>query len=784
MLDGAVGTELYKRGMPSGISPEKWCLQNPDILEAVHLEYKRAGADILYTCTFGANRIKLSRDRITNIVFVNKKLASLAKKAAGRDVLVAGDIGPTGEFIKPFGNLDFDKAVDVFKEQVRGLLLGGVDLFVIETMMDIQEARAALIAVKELTDKFTIVTMTYEKHGRTLNGTDPVSALITLQSLGADAVGCNCSTGPRDMARIISKMKPYAKIPLVAKPNAGFPKLVKGETRFDMGSKRFAGFAKEFVSRGANMMGGCCGTTPEHIYELKKALKGVRPVKPVRSSICALSSARGYFIPGEDKPFAVVGEKINPTGKKKMQKDLLHGKMELVRQAAKEQERNGASLLDVNVGAAGVDEKKAICKAISILSVITNLPLVIDSTDVDAIERALRLYPGRALINSISGEEKRAKKLFSLAKKYGAMFILLPIDGKVIPATFTERKKVIKKLYTEALRNGFTKDDIVIDGLVMAFSSDHRAPCETLKTIEWSLKTLKCKTIVGLSNVSFGMPKREIINASFLKLAKEKGLTLAIADPLVLKGRSDRLATNLLLAKDEGGRKFIGRYSKKESTKKEKVLSSVFSGGHIFRAIIDGDKENIKAIVKKVISKGITPSVILKKHMVPAIIKVGKLFDRKEYFLPQLIASAETMKKGFQCLEPLLKKHELNYRKKSIVLIATVKGDIHDIGKNIVALLLRNHGFKIVDLGKDVSAGKIINEIKRYSPDVVGLSALMTTTMVNMKDVINLSSRLSKRPIFMVGGAAVTKAYALSIGAQYARDGVDAVRIADRAGKK
>ncbi|MFH1380839.1 MAG: cobalamin-dependent protein, partial [Candidatus Omnitrophota bacterium] len=553
---------------------------------------------------------------------------------------------------------------------------------------------------------------------------------------------------------------------------------------FDMGSKRFAGFAKEFVSHGANMLGGCCGTTPEHIYELKNALKGALPKKPVRTSIGALSSARRYFIPGEDKPFAIVGEKINPTGKKKMQESLLHGKMELVRHAAKEQEKNGASLLDVNVGVAGIDEKKAISKAVSILSLITDLPIVIDSTDIGAIEKALRLYPGRALINSISGEKKHTNKLFSLARKYGAMVILLPIDGKAIPATFTERKKVIKRLYDEALRNGFTKDDIIIDGLVMAFSSDNRAPLETLRTIEWSHKALKCKTIIGLSNVSFGMPRREIINASFLRLAKEKGLTLAIADPLVVRERSDRLAIDLLLRKDEGGKNFIARYGKKEPVKREKLLSSVFSGKHVFRAILDGDKENINSIVKKIISKGIAPSEILKKYMVPAIIEVGKLFDKKEYFLPQLIASAETMKKGFRRLEPFLNKRELNYRKRSIVLIATVKGDIHDIGKNIVARLLRNHGFKIIDLGKDVSARRIIDEIKRHSPDVVGLSALMTTTMVNMKDVIDLSKKLSKRPIFMVGGAAVTKAYARSIGAQYARDGVDAVRIADRVGKK
>jgi len=540
-LDGAAGTELKKRGMPDGVCPEKWCIENPNILRSMHSDYVNAGSDIIYTCTFGANRSKLSQYGVKDVVLVNRKLAAIAKKSAKNNVLVAGDIGPTGEFVKPFGSLDFEKAVDIFKEQVKGLLLGGVDLFVIETMMDIQEARAALIAVKELTNKFTIVTMTYEKHGRTLNGNDPVSALITLQSLGADAVGCNCSTGPKDMLKIVSLMKPYAVVPIVAKPNAGIPKLLGNETVFNMKPNEFGTFAKKLTSLGVNIIGGCCGTTPEHIVSLKSNVAKVKGISPLKKSISALSSARGSVVLN-NKDFAVVGEKINPTGKKTLQRELLKGKLSLVRQIAKDQQKEGASLLDVNVGVPEINEKKTMLDVISVLSVITKLPLVIDSSKYDVIESALRFYPGRALINSISGEGKKLKQLLSLAKKYGAMFILLPISGKKIPETFSERKKVIQKILKEAKKSGFENDDIIIDGLTMTVSYNPNAAVETLRTINWCSKKLKCKTIVGLSNISFGMPERQLINRTFLAMARHEGLTLAIADPSANKGMKDRLA--------------------------------------------------------------------------------------------------------------------------------------------------------------------------------------------------------------------------------------------------
>ncbi|MCF7908623.1 MAG: homocysteine S-methyltransferase family protein [Candidatus Omnitrophica bacterium] len=786
LLDGATGTELHKRGMPQGVCPESWCLKNPELTKSVHSDYLKAGSDIVYACTFGANRLKLSHFKIKDVVSVNRRLALLARQAVGKKALVAGDIATTGEFIKPFGSLDFNQAVDIYKEQVKGLLLGGVDLFAIETMIDIQEARAALIAVKELTNKFTIVTMTYESGGRTLNGNDPVSALITLQSLGADAIGCNCSSGPQAMVKIISKMRPYSTVPLVAKPNAGMPKLINNKAVFNMKPGDFADSAKKLITAGATIIGGCCGTTPEHIFKLKKVALRSKPVFPKRKKIAALSSARGVFIFEKEKFPIVVGEKINPTGKKTMQAELLQNKYTQIRTFAKAQEAQGAKLLDVNLGAPRVDEKKAMLEVISLLPLATSLPLVIDSANPEVIEQALRFYPGRALINSISGESRKLKKLLNIAKKYGAMFIILPLAGKKLPKTFKERKPIIEAVFKAAKKIGFSKEDILIDGLVMPLSWNAQAAGEVFKTISWCTRSFKAKTIVGLSNISFGLPQRHLINKVFLKLAGIKGLTLAIADPEDSPGLRNKLAEDLLFNKPKASEKFIAAYAKqKESTFSKRISKKKLSPcDYVSIAIIEGDRSQIEEFIQKALESGETPSKLIEQVMTPAIIKVGNLFDRKEYFLPQLIASAEAMKKGVSRLEPYLKNQKLAWAKKGVIILATVKGDVHDIGKNIVALMLKNHGFKIIDLGKDISTKKIIQNIKIYSPDIVGLSALMTTTMINMDEVVKSAEREGLKCKFMIGGAVVNKAYADSIGAKYAKDGVEAVRVAEKLDNK
>ncbi len=780
ILDGATGTELQRRLMPAGVCPEVWCLQNPKTIQRVHTAYQNAGSDIIYTGTFGANRMKVGQYGVKNVTDINKELALLARSAVGNKVLIAGDISSTGHFVEPFGDLMFEEAVDIFKEQTRGLLEGGVDLFVIETMMDIQEARAALIAVKEITDHFTMVTMTFETNGYTLSGTDPVTALITLQSLGADAVGCNCSTGPDAMVNFITAMKPYATVPLVAKPNAGMPRLKGKDTVFDMGPADFASFGKQFAASGVNLIGGCCGTTPEHIKALKKEVGNLPVIAPARKSLSAVSSARGFKIFDLGSPLFIVGERINPTGKKALQQELLEGKMAIVRQMAKDQEKEGADLLDVNVGVHGINEIDAMKKALQLLSASTDLPLVIDSPNMETIKEALRIYPGRALINSISGEKEKMKKLLPVAGKYGAMFILLPVTANEIPESAERRKEIIKDVYKAARGHGFTKDDIVADGLVMTVASNPQAASEALKTVAWCMKSFKMRTILGLSNVSFGLPGRKWMNTAFLAMAVSSGLTMAIANPTDREFMSVKMAADVLTEKDQGAALHIRHFSEQPAT--DKAASSVGKTSPIqtlYEAILEGDREDITSIVDTAIASGADPARLVDDIMIPAMTRVGVLFDQRKYFLPQLMASAEAMKAALGRLEPLIRR-EADEAGIEVIILATVKGDIHDIGKNIIALMLRNHGYKIVDLGKDVQTEVIIEAIRKTKPDVIGLSALMTTTMVNMKEVIDLAKSEGYSYPFIVGGAVVTKAFAASIGASYAKDGVEAVRVVEQ----
>ena len=779
ILDGATGTELQKRGMPAGVCPELWCIENPLVIGSVHGDYARAGSDVVYTCTFGANRFKLGEYGERDARSVNRRLALIAKEALRGKALIAGDIGPTGHFIQPFGEMDFEEAVAAFKEQVQGLLEGGVDCFVIETMMDIQEARAALIAVKETCDLFTMVTMTFERDGRTLNGTDPLTALTTLQALGADAVGCNCSTGPDDMVRFIGAMKPYAKIPLIAKPNAGLPKTLSGTTVYDMDAAEFASRAVALIAAGAGILGGCCGTTPQHLAALRKAVSRKKPTPPLRKSLAALSSARRTLLLEPGRPLAVIGEGINPTGRKALQEELREGKTALARQMARDQEAAGAALLDVNVGVPGIDQEKAMQEVVLALSAVTELPLVIDSAKSEPIERALRVYPGRALINSISGEKEKLKKLLPVAAKYGAMFILLPLTDKGIPDTAEKRAVVVRAIEREARKHGFTRDDFLVDGIVMTAASNPKAPLETIRTVRWATETFGARTVVGLSNVSFGMPERKWINTSFLAMAAASGLTAAIANPASEELMFVKRAADVLGGRDRDAAAWIAHCAKAAGGKKGAPIEALPPERKVREAILGGNREAVAGLVGETLKAGFDAAKLAQEIMIPAIVEVGERFGRKEYFLPQLIASGETMKICMEALDPFLKEG-LKAGARDTILIATVKGDIHDIGKNIVALMLRNHGYQVVDLGKDVGAERIVREIECHRPRAVGLSALMTTTMTQMKEVIGLARKHGEQCPFVVGGAVVTKAYAESIGAEYARDGVEAVQVIQR----
>lgn len=779
VLDGATGTELQARGMPAGVSPELYCIEHPEVIGSVHRGYVEAGSNVIYTCTFGANRHKLGAYGCADVTEVNRRLARAALEAAGGRCLVAGDIGPTGRLVEPFGDLGFEDAVSCFKEQVKGLVEGGVDLFVIETMMDIQEARAALIAVKETTDRFTAVSLTYDSTGRTFTGVDCVAALITLQSLGADAVGCNCSTGPEEMKGLISKMRPCAKVPLMAKPNAGLPRLEGGKTFFDMAPVEFARHARALVDAGAAIVGGCCGTTPAHIRALKEQVKAVKPPSRTPSRVSALSSHAASVILERQGELVVIGERINPTGKKALQEELKEGVFTLVRKYARDQAAKGARVLDVNVGMPGIDEAAVLREAVKQVVLASDAPLCIDTTRPDALEAALRVYPGRALVNSISGEEAYLDRRLGIASCYGAMFILLPMTGTSLPRTVDERRRVAAGVMRRAAGYGLKKEDMVVDALTMAVSADPMAAVETLNTIRWCSRVLGCSSVVGLSNVSFGLPERRWINAAFLAMAGALGLSSAIANPESQEVMNVKYALDVLRGADRNARQYISRFGPGGPPPAERPEDlGGTPGSRIARAVIEGERDAIAAIVEDALDKGADPRALVDEVMIPAIREVGELYERRVYFLPQLIASAEAMKRGIERLEPVLESQGPALSKGTVVL-ATVRGDIHDIGKNIVGLMLRNNGFSVEDLGKDVPAEDIALRAREKGAHIVALSALMTTTMASMEETVRHLRGEGLVCEVMVGGAVVTRGFAEEIGASYAKDGVEAVRVAE-----
>ncbi|KNY30284.1 homocysteine S-methyltransferase family protein [Pseudobacteroides cellulosolvens] len=787
ILDGATGTELQKLGLPKGECPEKWVLEHPDTLVEIQTNYIKSGSNAILSCTFGGNSTKLNEFGLGDkTVEINKKLAALSKNIAGPNCLVAGDIAPTGLLIEPFGSLAFDAAVDIYKEQIRGLLEGRVDFFFIETMLDIQEARAALLAVKESCDLPVCVSMTFDNNMRTLTGTDPVTALIILQSLGADAVGCNCSVGPDGMLDIISAMKPYARVPILAKPNAGMPKLVDNKTVFDMGAEEFGSYGPKFIEVGANILGGCCGTSPDYIAQISEKTKALKPSPNIQSKFSAVTSSKKTVFIGDNNPLVIVGERINPTGKKKLQQDLILGNTLEVRRLATEQVDKGAGILDVNVGMPGIDEKETMLKVVNLLSNMVDLPLCIDSSSPDVIEAALRLYPGRALINSISAEKIKIEKLLPIAAKYGAMFVILPLSDDGVPKTAIQRCRLVEDIYDIAQKYGYTKSDIVVDGLVMTVSVDENAALETLEVIEWCSRTFGCNTIVGLSNVSFGLPERNWINSAFLAMGICKGLSMAIANPSSDMVSNLKFACDVLIKHDKSANNYIKHFAENNPDKKNKEHNIQKSPAQmpieerIFEAVVKGNSEEIITFIDEALNNGKSPSEIVDNSLIPGINKVGHLYDSKEYFLPQLIKGAEVMKKAFSHLEPLLYTGE-SYTNKSKVILATVKGDIHDIGKNIVCLMLRNYGFDVYDLGKDVSTELIISKAQELNADIIGLSALMTTTMVEMKNVINAAKQAGLQAKFMIGGAVIDENYAIEIGADgYSKDAYEAVKLAQK----
>lgn len=782
LLDGATGTNLQKAGMPTGVCPEQWILEHKEVILELQKNYVEAGTDILYAPTFSGNRIKLEEyglaDRLEEI---NQNLVMLTKEAAGNNALVAGDITMTGKQLYPIGELYFEELVEIYKEQIRCMVKAGVDLLVAETIMSLQEARAAVLAAKEVCDLPIMVTMTFQEDGRTLYGTDPKTALIVLQSLGADAVGVNCSAGPDAMISIIEEMKKYAVVPLIAKPNAGLPKIDEnGKNYFDMDADTFADFMETLAQAGAAILGGCCGTTPEYIKKIKEKIKYTEVPIYSKTPKRVLCSERKTIEISLEGRFFIVGERINPTGKKKLQQELKEGKMEMVLDMAAEQEEKGAAILDINMGMNGIDEKEMMIKAIYEVSRCVSTPLCIDSSHVDIIEAALRIYPGRALINSISLEKDKMEHLLPIAKKYGAMFILLPLSDKGLPENLNEKIEIINTIIYEAQKYGLTKEDIVVDGLVATIGANPNAARETLETIRYCKEQLQVATITGLSNISFGLPDRISINTAFLTMAVQNGLTMAIANPsqdLLVKAA---FASDLLLNKTGADIRYINKINSlqkpEESNEKEEKLQKPI----IYEDMLKGNREIIVEHAKTMIEQGKNAGEIINEILIPAINEVGRLFDKKIYFLPQLISSAEAMKTAIEYLEPLLEKKKGEKILPTIVF-ATVKGDIHDIGKNLVVLMLKNYGYRLIDLGKDVPKEEIVETAIKENAQIIGLSALMTTTMMEMKEVVMYAKERKCRAKIMIGGAVITESFAEEIGADgYSKDAADAVKLVER----
>jgi 5-methyltetrahydrofolate--homocysteine methyltransferase len=797
-LDGATGTNLMKAGMPAGVCPEKWILEHKDVMINLQRSYAEAGSNIVYAPTFTGNRIKLADyDLDQQIVEINTELVGLTRQAVGGDVLVAGDLTMTGRQLKPTGDLDFEELIEVYKEQIRILEAAGCDILVVETMMSLQECRAALIAAKEVSDLAVMVTLTFEADGRTLFGSDPMASAICLEALGAAAIGANCSTGPDKMEEVIRDMSSVTSIPVIAKPNAGLPKVgPDGTTEYDMDSETFVSEIRRLINAGASIIGGCCGSTPEFIKGLSQNYSVIRPSEirdnegnPIPRKISGRrylsSERRGLFFDLDDL-FMIVGERINPTGKKKLQAELREGSLDMVADFARNQEEEGASILDINVGMSGIDEKQMMLNVLEEVGTITDLPLCIDTSSPEVMEAALRIYPGRALMNSISLEKEKVDKFLPLAKKYGAMFVLLPLSPEGLPKDFDEKIDNIKKLSGMAYELGMTIEDIVVDGLVATVGADPGAALNTLDTIDFCHSN-GFATICGLSNISFGLPQRMNVNTAFLTMAISRGLTMAIANPSQEMLVNAAFASDLLRHKEGADIRYIQRMDRYAEgaqiaapAKEDKNASAQDADflAIIKKDVLTGSKRAIVKNTQKAVESGLEPRAILDEALMPAINEVGDLFDKGKYFLPQLIAGAEAMKLSIGYLEPLLAKDKDDSKQLPTVVIATVQGDIHDIGKNLVALMLKNYGFNVIDLGKDVPREVIIQAAKDNDASVIALSALMTTTMKEMKNVVELARQEKIKSKIIIGGAVVTEDYAFEIGADgYSSDAADAVRI-------
>lgn len=773
-LDGGMGTLLQKSGLQPGELPERWNISHPEVIKEIHKSYYDSGSNIVNTNTFGANSLKFGADELSEIIYHAVKNADEARKASSgkQEKFIALDVGPTGKLLKPLGDLDFEDAVKAFAEVISLGVKYGVDLITIETMNDSYETKAAVLAAKENSDLPIIVTNAYGGNGRLMTGADPAVMAAMLEGMGVDAIGANCSLGPKQLMGVMDELLKYCSVPVAFKPNAGLPKSDGKVTYYDVDAEEFAQDIKLAVANGVRIVGGCCGTTPEYIKKVCELTRDMRPkeIEKKTYSVCTSYNKAVFF--GE-KPI-LIGERINPTGKKRFKQALLENDIGYILQEAVNQQAKGVHVLDVNVGLPGIDEAQMLTNSVCELQCVTDLPLQIDSSDPVAMESALRRYNGKAMINSVNGKEENLNAIFPLVKKYGGFVVALTLDEKGIPSTVDGRMKIARKILLTAALYGINKKDIIFDPLAMTVSADKMSAITTLKTVKKITEQLGCNTSLGVSNVSFGLPSRDLVNAAFFTTAMENGLSAAIMNPYSERMMEAYYSFNVVKGLDENCMDFINFASQQEVQPTAKQESSLT----LKEAIEKGLKEKASEITTAMLGNS-APLDIVNAHVIPALDNVGKRFEEKKLFLPQLLMSAEAAKASFEVIKATMSADGSSVKKGSIV-IATVHGDIHDIGKNIVKLLLENYGYNVIDLGKNVPPEIVLKAVTDNHAPLVGLSALMTTTVPAMEETVKLIKENAPWCKTVVGGAVLTQDYADKIGAdKYAADAMETVRYAE-----
>lgn len=773
IFDGAMGTMLQKLGLNNSDLPEELNILESEKIINIHKKYIEAGAKVITTNTFGANEIKLKQSKFSVESIIDKAIDNVKKAKGNKEILIALDIGPIGQLLEPMGTLKFEEAYEIFKRQIIQGQKSGADIILIETMTDLYEAKAAILAAKENTNLPIFCTMTFEKNKRTFTGCTPLSMILTLEGLGVDALGVNCSLGPNELDDIVDEIIKYSSIPIMVQPNAGLPTIKEGKTIYNVKPKKFAAFQRSIVEKGVRIVGGCCGTTDEFIREIVYILKDVQVKKLKEKNIWGVcSSTKAVLIDG----VKIIGERINPTGKKLFKEALRNNDIDYILKEAIGQVESGADILDVNVGLPEIDEEETMKKVIKEIQSIIDTPLQIDSNNPKVIEKALRVYNGKPIVNSVNGEDKVLDNLLPLIKKYGAAVVGLTLDDKGIPKKAEERLKIAEKIVNKALEYGIRREDIFIDCLVLTASAQQEGIMETLKAVTLVKEKLNVKTILGISNISFGLPNRELINKTFLAMSLQSGLDLPILNPNNKEMINIINAYKVLNNEDRGAESYIEKYTNEISNGKE--VKNLKSNITLREIVIKGIKEEAYSKTKELIKNRDELSII-NEDLIPALDEIGEKYEKGIIFLPQLIQSAETVKKAFTAIKEKLREDNSPKINKGKILMATVKGDIHDIGKNIVKVILENYGFDIIDLGKDVEAERIVEEVKKNNIKLVGLSALMTTTVNGMKDTIKALKESRMDCKVFVGGAVLNKEYSEMINADYyAKDAKEAVDIA------